>query len=276
MRHEKTYTCKEAVAGAILTDARTKVVFGGLTPEEAETMAEFLYMGEFDLEEAKTSLDKPVVVGHDLRWFENESTTTTRGESETRGTAATRGTSTTTTRTRGTSKTDGWSDAPGRGGFDIPPSISRSWSAGTSAGRSVATGASASETASVSRTTSESRGETTGRSEGLVPLLELLPTAVFSLDDQRHKKAAFLRNLRRQEAVVKVPDRPSAAFRTVRVETGYARSERVEQFKQASFLRSPFAKPSKAVDALLRVRRASLERSARATDAPATPDDFLE
>ena len=35
----------EAVYGAILTDARTKVVFGGLAPEEAEILADFLYLG---------------------------------------------------------------------------------------------------------------------------------------------------------------------------------------------------------------------------------------
>lgn len=266
----------EAVAGAILTDARTKVVFGGLTPEEAETMADFLYMGEFDLEAAKTSLNKPVVVGHETRWFGSESQTTTRGESETVGTTHSRGTSTTATTVRGRSASDGWSDAPGGRGIDIPPSFTRSGSAGTSTSRSVATGTSESRTESESRSWNTSRGETEGRSEGLVPILAELPTAVFSLEEERHKKAAFLRNLRRQEAVVKVPERPSVAFRTAPVEPGYANPERVARFERETFLRSPFVKPAKAVDALLRARRASLERTARAKAAPETPDDFLE
>jgi hypothetical protein len=266
----------EAVYGAILTDARTKVVFGGLSPEEAEILADFLYMGEFDLEEAKTSLDKPVTVGHEVRWFQSESQTETRGESETTGTAVSRSTSMTATTTRGRSASDGWSDAPGGCGIDIPPSFTRSGSTGTSTSRSVATGTSESRTESESRSWSTSRGETEGRSEGLVPILAELPTAVFSLEEQRHKKAAFLRDLRRQEAVVKIPERPSVAFRTARVEPGVANPERVERGKRDAFVRSSFAKPTKAVDALLRARRLSLERAAETKAAPQGPDDFLE
>ena len=120
-----------------------------------------------------------------------------------------------------------------------------------------------------------SRSATEGRSEGLVPVLEVLPTAVFSLEEQRHRKAAILRNLRRQEAVLKMPERPSVAFRAARVEEGYANSERVERFKRESFLRSRFAKPTAAVDILLSVRHRSLERAAQATE-PKAPEDFLE
>ena len=268
---------------AILTDARTKVVFGGLSPEDAETMADLLYMGELDFEEAKTSLNKPVTVGHDLRWFESESTMTSRSESESTGRTVTRGTSTSTTRTRGTSQSDGWSDTPasgGIGGIDIPPALNRNGSTGTSTGTSVATGTSTSEAESRSRSVSIGRGETSGRSEGLVPILEVLPTTVFSLEEQRHRKAALLRNLRRQEAVVKMPERESVAFRAARVVPGVANPERVERFKRDTFLRSPFVKPIQAVDALLRARRRSLERrAAEAADGaeePQDPEDFLE
>ncbi len=273
----------EAVYGAVLTDARTKVVFGGLSPEDAETMADLLYMGELDFEEAKTSLNKPVTVGHDLRWFESESTMTSRSESESTGRTVTRGTSTSTTRTRGTSQSDGWSDTPasgGIGGIDIPPALNRNGSTGTSTGTSVATGTSTSEAESRSRSVSIGRGETSGRSEGLVPILEVLPTTVFSLEEQRHRKAALLRNLRRQEAVVKMPERESVAFRAARVVPGVANPERVERFKRDTFLRSPFVKPIQAVDALLRARRRSLERrAAEAADGaeePQDPEDFLE
>ena len=269
----------EAVYGAVLTDARTKVVFGGLSPEDAETMADLLYMGELDFEEAKTSLNKPVTVGHAIRWFENESATRSRSESESTGRTVTRGTSTSTTRSRGRSQSDGWSDAPGSG-WDLPSAPNRNGSAGTSTGTSVATGISASEAESTSRSVSLGRSEAHGRSEGLLPILEVLPTAVFSLEEQRHRKAALLRNLRRQEAVVKMPERESIAFRAARVVPGVANPERVERFKRDTFLRSPFAKPVQAVDALLRSRRRNLEQRAAeaATGAgePHDPDDFLE
>jgi hypothetical protein len=277
----------EAVYGAILTDARTKVVFGGLSPEEAEILADFLYMGEFDLEEAKTSLDKPVTVGHEVRWFQSESQTETRGESEsvTRGRSV--GTSTSESRTRswgdtaGSSTTDSASFTPDGSFF---PGGTQTW--GSATGHSESRTRGGSDTVTRSRTdsasesvmhgTSTSRGETEGRSEGLVPILAELPTAVFSLEEQRHKKAAFLRDLRRQEAVVKIPERPSVAFRTARVEPGVANPERVERGKRDAFVRSSFAKPTQAVDALLRARRSSLERAASAKEAPESPDDFLE
>ena len=266
----------EAVYGAVLTDARTKVVFGGLSPEDAETMAEVIYMGEFDFEEAKTSLNKPVTVGHDLRWFASEATTTGRSETETTGRAVARGTSATTARTRGRSESDGWADAPpGPNASPFLPSLNRNWSSGTSVTTSTAHGRSESITESESRSVGMSRSATEGRSEGLVPVLEVLPTAVFSLEEQRHRKAAILRNLRRQEAVLKMPERPSVAFRAARVEEGYANPERVERFKRESFLRSRFAKPTAAVDILLSVRHRSLERAAQATE-PKAPEDFLE
>ncbi len=243
-------------------------------------MADLLYMGELDFEEAKTSLSKPVVVGHDTRWFESESTTTSRSESESTGRTVTHGTSTTTTTARGRSETDGWSDGPAREGIDIPPALNRNWSSGSSTSRSVATGTSTSEAESTSRSVSIGRGETSGRSEGLLPILEVLPTTVFSLEEQRHRKAALLRNLRRQEAVVKMPERESVAFRAARVVPGVANPERVERFKRDAFLRSPFVKPIRAVDALLRARRQSLERraaeAAERVEEPQDPDDFLE
>ena len=40
--------------------ARTKIVFGGLTPEEAAEMEGYLFMGTYDMERVKTSITSPV------------------------------------------------------------------------------------------------------------------------------------------------------------------------------------------------------------------------
>ena len=79
----------EAVYNAVMTDARTKVVFGGLSPDDAKVMAETVYMGEIDFEEAKQSLIKPVTVGYDRITLANESESSGRsygsGRSESDG-----------------------------------------------------------------------------------------------------------------------------------------------------------------------------------------------
>lgn len=277
----------EAVSGAILTDARTKVVFGGLAPEEAEILADFLFAGELDLEEAKTSLNKPVVVGHEVRWLASLADTETVGESESETRSRSWGESESGSSARQWSDTEGWTTSDS---FSFTPD--GSFLPGGTLTHSSQTGHSGShtrggsetqvrsstrtESASATRGTSQSRGVTHGQHETLASVYQTLPTAVFSLEEQRHKKAAFLRNLRRQEAVVKIPERESVAFQTARVEPGVARPERVERGKRDAFIRSAFAKPIHAVDALLRARRLSLERAARTKEAPKNPDDFLE
>ncbi len=268
----------EAVYGAVLTDARTKVVFGGLSPEDAEIMGDLLYMGELDFEEAKKSLIKPVVVGQEMIRLESAATTRTHGATDTTGRTVSRGMSTTTTKTRGTSAGENASYGADTGDLPITPSIRRSWNSGTQAHQSVGKGTSESTAESTSRSVSESRGETTGWSESLASIYQERPTAVFSLEEQRHRKAAFLRNLCRQKAVIKMPERESVAFRATSVEFGVANAERVGRFKRDTFIRSAFVKPTKVVDALLRIRKSRLERQAAAGSAPspAGPDDFLE
>ncbi|MFC1890253.1 type IV secretory system conjugative DNA transfer family protein [Thermodesulfobacteriota bacterium] len=63
----------ERVYRAVMQNAKTKVVFGGLDPEEAEILAKQLFLGEFDLEEEKKILSKPVVVNYIKSWLESYS-----------------------------------------------------------------------------------------------------------------------------------------------------------------------------------------------------------
>lgn len=59
---------------AVKTDAKSKIVFGGLEPEDARVMAEQLFMGEIDLEEPVKKLVKEAVVNYEI--------TKLRGETE--------------------------------------------------------------------------------------------------------------------------------------------------------------------------------------------------
>lgn len=76
LAHQHLSQLKEAGGGvysSVMTCANTKVVFGGLETQDAELMAKELFAGELDLEEAKKSLDKPVVVGYEKTVLRNSS-----------------------------------------------------------------------------------------------------------------------------------------------------------------------------------------------------------
>ena len=61
----------ENILSAVMGMARTKIVFGGLTPEEAEIMESFLYMGTYDLQRVKPELTTPVTTRHEVVWLRN-------------------------------------------------------------------------------------------------------------------------------------------------------------------------------------------------------------
>ena len=245
----------DAVYHAVMTDARTKVVFGGLSPDDAKVMAETVYMGEIDLEEAKTSLNKPVVVGHRREIMRSAS----EGES--------------TTRSLSRSVAQGWSDgtSAGRttvGGFPFREEVSRTEGRNRGYSSTTTTGQSEGQTRSHSR----------GWSEALVPILDELPTSVFSLEEQIHKAGAVIHNLRRQYAIVKIPERPSVKAKIANVEAPCAREERVRLFQENSFARSSFARRREEADAEVEDRRRELERRAAEGENrhAGEPDDFLE
>lgn len=248
----------EAVYGAVMTDARTKVVFGGLSPEDAKIMAEVVFMGEINLEEEKRSLSKPVVIGNEVIWLENYTSSVTTGRTEGEG--------------------NGWSETRSQNDSDsvtyrdewfLREELSRTTGSGSSFGTSTSRSSSWSET--------ETHSDGSGMSQSLAPIYKELPTAVFSLEEQIHKAAARLRNLPSQRAVVKIPDRWSVGIRAMAVEPGYARDERVERFREEAFRRTPFASPTHEVAAELAARRERLEAMVRPPSPdPETPEDFLE
>jgi Type IV secretion-system coupling protein DNA-binding domain len=69
----------EAIYRSVMTNTRTKIIFGGLDDDDATLMARNLYRGTFDPELAKARYDKPVVTGQVREWM--------RSESDSRGTA---------------------------------------------------------------------------------------------------------------------------------------------------------------------------------------------
>jgi len=105
----------EDIYSSIMTDAKTKIIFGGLTPEDAEILAKQIFMGEFDIDEIKHTLTSHQVVGQHREWFNSHSdsigTSETISESESEGISDSVGYSDNV----GTSDTDSknWSDSDG-------------------------------------------------------------------------------------------------------------------------------------------------------------------
>lgn len=245
----------EAVYGAVMTDARTKVVFGGLSPEDAKVMAELVYMGELDFEEAKTSLNKPVTVGHEIVRMHNAARSQGGGDTWSRG------------------ESYGWNDASQNGlttregVFLSREELSRNES----------------NTKGKTTTWSEGRGgsshwnESNGWSETMVPILREMPTQVYSLEEQIHRKAAEIHGLRTQEAIVKLPERDCTRVRVPRVEEGWAREDRVRRFEEQVLSSAAFVRPFAEVEREIEARRSDLlAHRARMAKAPESAEDFLE
>ena len=88
-----------------VTACRSKIVFGGLEPEDSEFMARSVFRGQFDLQRDKEKFRAPIVIGQELDWLLSESESkgiaTTEGanwseggnHSEQQSRSATRGTS---------------------------------------------------------------------------------------------------------------------------------------------------------------------------------------
>jgi hypothetical protein len=156
------------------------------------------------------------------------STTLLRSESESRGGS----------RSSGRSEANGWSDSDAHGRTTRRDGLMVEELSQTD---TRTRGSSRTTTQSTSEATSLNRTE--GWSEALLPVLKELPTSVFSLEEQIHKAAAEIRNLRSRRAIIKIPGRTSAEVSVPFVQEGYARDERVQTFEVKTFQKSPFVSP---------------------------------
>lgn len=98
-----------------------RVVFGGLETEDAEILANKIFLGELDLEDPKPKSHRPVVVGHIRTWLRNWSTS--QASSTTTGDSGGRSVTTAPDDELSETETEGWSTST---------TVSESWSEGTS------------------------------------------------------------------------------------------------------------------------------------------------
>jgi hypothetical protein len=267
----------DAVYQSVLTNAQTKVVFGGLSPDDARVMAELVFMGEFDLQESKRTFDRPTVVRY-IRSFLT---------SETNGSSISHALQNGFTRSEGTTTTDGHSSGDvdshntGRSEMDYAGTTTSPYegappieSSGRGSGEASGTGYSETwqETYSEARAksfaktvaTTDTKGESRARSVGetLEPVIEWLPGQPFSLAEQVYKSMALMINQSTQSAIVKRPNTKSTHIRTPNIAEPYAGEERISDFKQEAHTRSDFTTNTRLISEELAQRRIVLEDNA--------------
>ena len=247
----------EDVYHSVMTDAKTKVIFGGLSAEDAEVLAKQIFLGEIDLEEAKTSLNKPTVVRQIKVWLKNytDGKSVSKGESE----SETESEGEVTTRSDGQSHTSGITRKIALGP-DGQPMFMHSDSDGTSGAES--TGTTRSRSRSLSRSTQETESRTDGASETYVSEYEDRPTTVFSYTEQLYRKMAVMVNQPTQHAILKLPKQTSKIIKTPTVNSAYTAEERLKKFKLACYDVTDYARLKPDVVKMLSDRHANLELKA--------------
>ncbi|MFO1186262.1 MAG: type IV secretory system conjugative DNA transfer family protein [Alphaproteobacteria bacterium] len=247
----------DEIYNGVMGGAANKIVFRIEDDAEAQVLALQVMRDHIDLERPKHALDKPVVVDEVPIWLDSESNSS--GESD--GRSVSEGI--------GWSLQSGASEGTGEG-FRIidgqPPEQ-------VGASTSQATFSSEGSSGSAASTESWSRfsGSTVGRSQTLKPVRTVLPTAVYSLEEEVHRLVNILRRLPHRVAMVRPAGRTAVRVRTPDVRDPIVWPELVDAFCASASTASPYVIPVATAEAHLVERRQRLR--SRGLE-PATNEDF--
>jgi len=217
----------EEVYSSVMTCANTKVVFGGLTAEDAEIMSKEIFL-DINMEEPKRSMNKPVVVGYEKILMKNISRSTSRTEGE----------------------SDGFSD----GSSNSESKNERDDTINNTSGGS--------QSNTKAYNSSYADGESEGHSEALMPILKNMPTQTYSLEEQRYKAVSLMKKQPTQHAIVKMPGQGARFIKVPTVNPGFANDKRVEEYKKECYLLADFVKTEEEAKEHLDKRIMELKRSA--------------
>ena len=228
----------EAIYSAVM-QIGNRVVFGGLPYEDLETVAQEMFLGSLDYEEAKHSLDKPTVIGYVRTWLQNHSTTRTEGSSS------------------GTSTADSASVSINEDG-------------------EIVVGEGTSSTTSSS--TTDSYSTTHGESETLAPVLEERPTQVYSLQEQIHKAMSTMSGQPTRKAIAKLHGRKPRQILTPFLRDTVITEAYVEKKKLETFQLTDFASTRDVAEARITERREKLLQEAKEAvrKMEPKPDEYFE
>lgn len=179
---------------AVMANAQLKVMFKAGDDTTAEVMAKHLFRKEFNLEIPKEVLNKPTVVGYDI--------------------------TTLNARTSGSSKLSGSGSAEANSS-GLSAGLSQFFDAdgveigGFTALQSELDGQSQSQ----SNYSAQAMTSTESASEVLMPIIEVLPTSTYSLDELTHLGMVSLLSLPKRMAYIASPELPARCFHTQTIRT---------------------------------------------------------
>ena len=234
------------IYNGVMAGAQTKLVFGGLEDDDAEIMARQMFRAEFDLDQPKDILTRPTTVAYEIDWLYGEAD----GEADT------------------------WSDTV----FDTAAAIGNAGVSQTfdADGNPVGTTQIATEGdvlgSGTGRTRGGARTHTETRHQTLRPVLEDRPTAVKDFNEVVHDAIVRLRELPRQNAILKPIGRKSRRVWIPDVKKARASDETVEAFTRQALTDSTYAIPTNEVVTRIAARHDDLVLKAEAwefTDEPA-------
>ncbi|HHT9138605.1 MAG TPA: hypothetical protein ACFYEK_15345 [Candidatus Wunengus sp. YC60] len=93
-----------------------------------------------------------------------------------------------------------------------------------------------------------------------MPVLEEMPTQVYSLEEQVYKAMAIMVNQPTQNAIIKMPDNQTKLVITPTVEPGFARDKRVARFKEDCYKLANFVKTEQEAKEHLEKRMLELKQ----------------
>ena len=240
----------DVVYKSVLTDAKTKVVFGGLCYEDAEILVKQMFLGELDLQEYKNCLTKFEVVGYTKKLLKNWSNAS--GEAKTKGigssSASGEGSGT------GNMSNTGFNEVYSDKYSYIPLTTSFSSGVGESKNKFSSYMDSFSEVDMETKTRTESVGE----SESYQPILEEVKTTVYTLQEQIYRAVAAMFNQPPRQFILKVSKNKTQIVIAPFVKDDYVRDDRIVSFKNKCFERATCCQLRENITELINQRHQKL------------------
>ena len=253
---------------------QNKVVFGGLSDEDAVIMADQIFRSEYDLEIPIQALTKPGVAGYRRTWLNNwsASESISRTETETEGESDSVMEGTSSISSTGINESTAVAQVYDEDGW---PSGSYTVTTGEGTVSVDAMGISSGSGHTTVRSHSTSISETSssgeGASEALEPILKNFVGGVHSLENVRHMAVARLRSIPPRNAVVKGFNTPTFDISTFDVKPTLVSDGEYRRKKQQVLAASPYTIESGQAKQLMEQVRLQLKDLARDFD-PVTPD----
>jgi len=248
----------EDIYSSVMTDAKTKVVFGGLTPDDARILAEQIFMGEFDINEIKNVIHSRKVMDYRVRWFRSKSETEGYSNTETVNWSEGRGESSgrSDAHIESSKKNQGFfSENGGVIGNTSSTSMGESSFSSTGGGYAI----------------TESKSISSGESEGLDPIFgeEVSSVQYRSLEEQLYRAMAVMVNQPPRLCLIKMPQKKVGAVKIEKVDEAAAAYHPTKDllaiYQQKNFekYKNEFISLKNQVDSEIDSRQASLLKTAK-------------